>query len=190
MNLHRKRLAAFLAAAVAQAWLAVPALAVLPVGQAAPDFTTDAALAGQPFKFSLSAALKKGPVVLYFYPKAFTSGCTVEAHLFAQAADRFKALGASVVGVSNDDIDTLKKFSIAECRNQFAVAADQDQKIIKAYDAKLWFAPGMADRVSYVITPDAKVLYVFSEMNPEHHVENTLKALEAWAAKQRGKPLP
>lgn len=172
------------------AGFSVPAAAVLKVGAPAPDFSTEAALAGKPYRYVLSEALKKGPVVVYFYPKAFTSGCTVEAHLFAQATDRFKALGASVVGVSNDDIEQLKKFSVTECRNQFAVAADQDQTIMKAYDAKLWFAPGMADRVSYVITPDQRVLYVFSEMDPQHHVENTLKALEAWQAKSQPKPKP
>jgi peroxiredoxin len=162
-----------------------PAGAVLALGTDAPDFITEAALSGKPFKFSLTDALKNGPVVVYFYPKAFTSGCTVEAHLFAEATERFKALGARVIGISNDDIEVLKKFSVTECRNQFAVGADQDQKIMKAYDAKLIFAPGMADRVSYVITPDHKVLYVYSAMSPEHHVENTLKALEDWRAKQK-----
>jgi peroxiredoxin Q/BCP len=99
------------------------ALAALPVGASAPDFTTQAALGGSEFTFSLADTLKKGPVVLYFYPKAFTKGCTTEAHNFSDATDRFASLGATVVGMSNDDIDTLKKFSVLECRNKFAVAA-------------------------------------------------------------------
>ena len=95
-------------------------LAALAVGAAAPDFTTDAALGGVALKFSLSETLKKGPVVLYFYPKAFTTGCTIEAHNFAEATPKFNALGATVVGISNDDIETLKKFSVEACRDKFA----------------------------------------------------------------------
>ena len=99
--------------------------------RAHPDFTTQATLAGKPFTFSLAAALKQGPVVLYFYPAAFTPGCTVEAHEFAEATDKFKAMGATVIGVSHDPIDKLKKFSVSECRNKFAVASDADQSITK-----------------------------------------------------------
>jgi len=111
-------------AAAAAALAAAGAFAALAPGDAAPDFDADAAIGGKVFRFSLAQALKKGPVVLYFYPKAFTSGCTVEAHLFAEATPRFEALGATVVGISNDDIDTLKKFSVEACRDKFAVAAD------------------------------------------------------------------
>ncbi len=96
-----------------------------------------ATLAGKPFKFALAEALKKGPVVLYFYPAAFTPGCTIEAHEFAEATDKFKSMGATVIGVSHDDIDKLNKFSVTECRNKFAVASDADQSITKAYDAVL-----------------------------------------------------
>ena len=158
------------------------AMAALAVGAAAPDFTTDAARAGQPFKFSMSETLKKGPVVLYFYPKAFTSGCTVEAHNFAEATPKFNALGATVVGVSNDDIETLKKFSVEACRDKFAVAADYGARIMKQYDAALWVKPDMADRISYVISPQGKVLYVFSSLSPDQHVENTLMAVQTWRA--------
>ena len=123
-----------LVAAATAAVLALPVYAALPNGAKAPDFTTDASLGGNPFKFSLAEALKQGPVVLYFYPKAFTSGCTVEAHEFAEATDKFKSLGATVIGISHDSIDTLNKFSVSECRNKFAVASDADKKISKAYD--------------------------------------------------------
>jgi thioredoxin-dependent peroxiredoxin len=110
--------------AAGSAVLAAPLYAALSNGAQAPVFTTQATLAGKPFTFSLADALKSGPVVLYFYPAAFTPGCTVEAHNFAEATDKFKALGATVIGVSHDNIDTLNKFSVSECRNKFAVAAD------------------------------------------------------------------
>lgn len=160
-------------------------LAALAVGAAAPDFTTDAARAGVAFKFSLVETLKNGPVVLYFYPKAFTSGCTIEAHNFAEATPKFKALGATVVGISNDNIETLKKFSVEACRDKFAVAADSGARIMKQYDAALWLKPDMADRISYVISPEGKVLYVFSSLSPDQHVENTLKAVEKWRSSVR-----
>jgi thioredoxin-dependent peroxiredoxin len=156
------------------------ALAALPEGAKAPDFTTQASLAGKTFKFSLADALKKGPVVLYFYPAAFTPGCTVEAHNFAEATDKFKALGATVIGVSYDNIDTLNKFSVSECRNKFAVASDADQKIMKAYDAVLAKKPELADRTSYVIAPDGHVLYSYTDLNPDKHVENTMAAVQKW----------
>ncbi len=154
------------------------AQAALPVGAKAPDFSAEAAVGGQAFKFKLADALKQGPVVLYFYPKAFTSGCTVEAHQFAEATDKFKAHGATVIGMSNDDIDTLKKFSVEACRNKFAVAADAGGKVIKDYDVALKIVPGMADRVSYLIAPDGKVAAVYSSMNPDGHIEAMLKAVD------------
>jgi peroxiredoxin Q/BCP len=158
------------------------ALAALEPGARAPDFTTQATLAGKAFQFSLADALKKGPVVLYFYPAAFTPGCTVEAHEFADATADFKALGATVIGVSHDDIETLNKFSVSECRNKFAVAADPDQHIMKAYDAVLKMKPTLADRTSYVIAPDGKILYSYTALNPDQHVANTLAAVKKWAA--------
>ncbi len=156
------------------------AQAALPVGAAAPDFAADAAVGGQAFRFKLAEALKQGPVVLYFYPKAFTSGCTVEAHQFAEATDKFKALGATVVGMSNDDIATLKKFSVEACRSKFAVAADVGGKVIKDYDVALKLLPGtMADRVSYLIGTDGKVAAVHASMNPDGHIDAMLKAIQA-----------
>jgi thioredoxin-dependent peroxiredoxin len=168
-----------LAAALA-ALLVLPVYAALPNGTKAPDFTTDATLAGTPFKFSLADALKKGPVVLYFYPKAFTSGCTVEAHDFAEATDKFKALGATVIGLSHDSIDTLNKFSVAECRNKFAVAADADGHIIKAYDSVFLGHTNYANRTSYVIAPTGEIIYSYTAMDPDKHVENTMAAVQKW----------
>ena len=160
------------------------AWAELKAGATAPSFTASAALAGQTYNFVLAEALKKGPVVVYFYPKAFTTGCTIEAQLFAEATDKFAALKATVIGVSGDDIETLKKFSQGPCGGKFAVAADLDRSIIKAYDAAMLVMPSMASRISYVVTPDSKILFVHSGMNPDQHVSNTLAALQAWQAKK------
>jgi peroxiredoxin len=172
---------------IAMAGLAAsaPIHAALQPGAQAPTFTTQATLAGKPFTFSLAEALKKGPVVLYFYPAAFTPGCTVEAHEFAEATAKFKALGATVIGVSHDPIDTLNKFSVAECRNKFAVASDADQSIMKSYDAVLAVKPEYADRTSYVIAPNDKIIYAYTAMNPDKHVENTLAAVEKWSAENK-----
>jgi thioredoxin-dependent peroxiredoxin len=158
------------------------AMATLNPGDKAPDFTTQASLAGKAFDFSLAKALKKGPVVLYFYPAAFTPGCTVEAHDFAEATGDFEAAGATVIGVSHDQIDVLNKFSVSECRNKFAVAADPDQHITKAYDAVLQQKPEYASRTSYVISPDGKIIYSYTDMKPDQHVANTLAAVKQWQA--------
>jgi len=175
----------FLTLAIGSCVLASPLYATLAPGTVAPDFTTQATLAGKPFSFSLADALKTGPVVLYFYPAAFTPGCTVEAHEFAEATDKFKALGATVIGVSHDGIDTLNKFSVTECRNKFAVAADPDQKITKAYDAVLGMKPEYANRTSYVIAPNGKIIYEYTDLNPDQHVANTMAAVQKWQASQK-----
>ena len=177
-----KRHAPYISALLAL--IALPALAAVGVGDKAPDFTAQASLGGKEFTYNLADALKKGPVVLYFYPEAFTKGCTIEAHDFAEAVDKYAALGATVIGVSHDKIDKLDKFSVSECRNKFAVAADPDMKVIKAYGAELPGHETYANRTSYVIAPDGKVLYVFTDMNPDQHVTNTLAAIEAWKKKQ------
>jgi peroxiredoxin Q/BCP len=161
---------------------ATVATAALKPGDKAPDFSTQASLAGKAFDFSLASALKKGPVVLYFYPAAFTPGCTVEAHEFAEATADFQALGATVIGVSHDDIDKLNKFSVTECRNKFAVAADPDQHIMKSYDAVLAKNPLYADRTSYVISPDGKIIYSYTDLKPDLHVANTMAAVKQWKA--------
>jgi thioredoxin-dependent peroxiredoxin len=166
--------------AVATALMAVPAFAALPDGTKAPDFNTDASLAGKAFKFSLADALKKGPVVLYFYPAAFTPGCTVEAHEFAEATDKFKAMGATVIGVSHDPIDKLNKFSVSECRNKFAVASDADGSVMKNYDAILPVKPEYANRTSYVIAPTGVIIYSYTDLQPDKHVANTMAAVKKW----------
>jgi peroxiredoxin Q/BCP len=171
--------------AMGTAALAAPLYAALAPGVQAPDFTTQATLAGKPFTFSLAAALKTGPVVLYFYPAAFTPGCTVEAHNFAEATDKFKAMGATVIGVSHDNIETLNKFSVSDCRNKFAVASDADQKITKDYDAVLAQKPEYANRTSYVIAPTGKIIYEYTALNPDKHVENTMAAVEKWKAEHK-----
>ena len=170
-------------ASMALLLLAMPADAALAVGDPAPDFSSQASLGGKEFTFSLADALKKGPVVLYFYPAAFTKGCTIEAHDFAEATDKFAALGATVIGVSHDGIAKLKEFSVSECRNKFAVAADPDGKVIAAYDAKMPVVP-YANRISYVITPDHKVAFAYSDMNPDKHVSLTMDAVKAWKGKK------
>jgi peroxiredoxin len=165
--------------------LAIPAVAALALGAQAPDFTAQASLGGKVFTFSLADALKKGPVVLYFYPAAFTPGCTIEAHDFADAIDQYKALGATVIGVSHDNIETLNRFSVSDCRSKFPVAADPDEKVIKAYDAVLALHPAYANRTSYVITPNGRILYAYTALDPSQHVANTMNAVKTWRAAQR-----
>jgi thioredoxin-dependent peroxiredoxin len=166
------------AAAIALAALAAaPAIAALSNGAKAPDFSLQATQAGKVFTFDLADALKKGPVVLYFYPAAFTPGCTIEAHDFAAAIDKYKALGATVIGVSHDPLPKLQKFSVSECRSKFAVAADTDQTVEKAYDAVLPQAAQYANRTSYVIAPDGTIFYSYTNLEPDKHVANTLAAL-------------
>ena len=181
MNHIRIKAAATL---LAMACLSPPALAALPVGAKAPTFATQASLAGKPFRFDLAAALAKGPVVLYFYPAAFTSGCTVEAHDFAEATAEFNRMGATVVGVSKDPIDTLNRFSVSECRNKFAVAS-ADTKLIADYDVKVPVI-GISNRTSFVIAPDGKIIFVYSAFDPSGHVAKTLAAVKAWRAAHGG----
>jgi peroxiredoxin Q/BCP len=162
----------------------LPALAELKAGDRAPGFTTEAAFAGKEFKYSLGDNLKKGPVVLYFYPAAFTKGCTIEAHMFAEAVPDFASLGATVVGVSSDKIDTLTKFSVSECSSKFAVAADTDHKIMKAYDSVFLMKTNYASRTSYVISPEGKVIYAYTDSDPAQHVANSMAALKTWKSAQ------
>jgi len=157
--------------------------AQLKVGQDAPAFTAEAALAGKPYQFSLVESLKKGPVVVYFYPKAFTSGCSIEANLFAEASDEFAKYGATVVGVSGDDIETLERFSLGPCGGKFAVASDAKHTIMRAYDATVFFSSRIANRISYVITPDSKIYFVHGSLNPDQHVSQTLAAVKRWHAR-------
>jgi Peroxiredoxin len=172
-----RTLVSLVAAALAAAVTATPAAAELPVGEKAPAFTTRAALAGKEFGFSLAAALAKGPVVLYFYPKAFTQGCTLEANAFAEAMPQFQAAGASVIGMSNDDIDTLKRFSREECRDAFPVGV-AGPGVIKGYDVALGNS-GLTSRTSYVIATDGRIVAVHSNSDYRGHVEKTLAAVRA-----------
>jgi peroxiredoxin len=160
--------------------LAAPAAASLPVGTKAPTFSTQAAKAGAVSGFNLRSALARGPVVLYFYPKAFTKGCTLEANAFADATPEFAKYGATVVGLSNDNIETLKRFSKEECRDKFAVAA-ATPKIVKAYDAALvrdGNATGMTERTSYVIDQKGRIVFVHSDLDYKDHVRLALAAVK------------
>jgi peroxiredoxin len=157
--------------------LIAPAHAELPAGEKAPVFTTRAALAGKEFGFSLRAALAKGPVVLYFYPKAFTQGCTLEANAFADAMPQFKAAGASVIGMSNDDIATLKRFSREHCRDAFPVGV-AGAPVIAAYDVAMGQS-GLSSRTSYVIARDGRIVAVHSNADYRGHVAQTLAEVRA-----------
>ena len=163
---------------LALATLAAPAWAALPVGAKAPDFTTTGALAGKPFKLSLKEQLRHGPVVLYFVPKAFTQGCTLEARAFSEANPQFRKLGARVIGMSRDDLPTLQRFSVEECRNAFPVAT-ASAGTAKAYDVVLKQKPELTDRTSYVIAPDGRIVFVHSDLDWSAHVEKTLAAVKA-----------
>ena len=176
-----------LAALSAGLVMASSAHAALDIGEKAPDFTVPAALAGKKYDFSLSQSLAKGPVVLYFFPAAFTAGCSAEAHEFAEATDKFAALGATVIGVSTDDIETQLKFSTQACQGKFAVASDANKTVIKSYDAAMMIIPDYANRVSYVITPDRSIIYSYQSLNPAKHVTNTLGALREWEKKTQKK---
>jgi peroxiredoxin len=169
---------------LAALFVAPAAWSALPVGASAPDFATQAAMGGKTFRFSMADALRDGPVVLYFYPAAFTTGCTIEAHDFAEATDQYRELGARVIGISADGIDVLQKFSVSACQSKFAVAADADQGIMKAYDAVHDRNPERAQRVSYVIVPPGRVIYSYTDSAPDHHVANTLEALRKWRAQR------
>lgn len=178
-----KRLALTVAASFAMIATAAPAFAALATGAQAPDFTTTAALAGKDHSFSLSKELKKGPVVLYFFPAAFTQGCTLEAHSFAEATPEFEKLGATVVGMTGGNVERIKEFSSSECRDKFAVGA-ATPKVISDYDVSLGNAnrPGWTNRTSYVIAPDGKILLAYTDGDFQHHVTKTMETVKAYKA--------
>src|SRR5918994_1664011 len=157
-----------LSLACAAALMAAPASAALPVGAKAPEIRTMGALGGKTFKLDLNDQLRRGPVVLYFYPKAFTQGCTLEAKAFADAMPQFRKAGARVVGMSADNLETLKKFSTEACRSAFPVAT-ASPATIKAYDVVLKQKPELTDRTSYVIAPDGRIVMVHSDLNWKDH---------------------
>ena len=160
------------------ACIAAPAGAALPSGARAPDFTTTGAVGGKEFRLHLAEQLKHGPVVLYFFPKAFTKGCTLEAHAFSDAAKDFRKAGARVIGMSADDLPTLQRFSVEACRNAFPVATATPD-VIKAYDVVLKQKPELADRTSYVIDRSGKIVFVHSDLDWSQHVAKTLAAVKA-----------
>jgi peroxiredoxin Q/BCP len=155
------------------------AQAALDIGDPAPKFVANAALGGKIFRYSLADALVKGPVVVYFFPAADSSECSIEAHAFAQAIDQFAALGATVIGVSADDIGTLAKFSVKSCQNRFPVASDEAKTVIHGFDALMQTRPDFANRLSYVIAQDGKIASYYQNLNPDKHVERMLNAIKA-----------
>ena len=184
------------------AWVGLPVLAALKVGDRAPDFSARASLAGKEFNFSLQDALKKGPVVVYFYPSAYTKGCDLEAHTFAQEKEKFDAAGASIVGVSADSIARLDMFSADQdyCAGKFPVASDADRKIATSYNLTA-ASPraGMKDvrgvdidhdfieRVTFVIGKDHKIIATLSsaddKLSPDQHVEKALEIVQKLASR-------
>jgi thioredoxin-dependent peroxiredoxin len=196
----------FLVGILVSAALAVPAFAALKLNDKAPDFSAKASLAGKEFDFSLKAALKKGPVVVYFYPSAFTGGCNIEAHTFAENKDKFDAAGASIIGVSRDSIVRLNAFSADPqyCAGKIAVASDPGGAIATSYGlTKMDIKAGMKDsrgieidhdfteRTTFVVTPDGKVAATFSttddKIAPADHVQKSLATVEQLAGRKSSK---
>jgi peroxiredoxin len=158
--------------------LAAPAAAALPVGAKAPEFVTTGAVGGKAFRLDLQRELRKGPVVLYFFPKAFTQGCTLEAHAFSEAAAQFHKAGAEVIGMSADGLPVLKEFSVKECRSAFPVAT-ATPATIRAYDVAFDKAPGLTNRTSYVIDRNGRIVMVHSDLDWSQHVAKTLAAVRS-----------
>ena len=173
--------------------LAASANAALKAGDTAPEFTAQASFAGKSFTYSLKDALKKGPVVVYFYPSAFTGGCNLQAHTFAENKEKFDAAGASIIGVSLDSIKRLNDFSADPnyCAGKIAVASDADSKIAKSFDLKIGAANaaakdtrgitidhGFAERTTFIVMPDGKIADVIGNMTPVENVEKALQVIE------------
>lgn len=171
-------IAGVVAAAAALFVASSPGGAALPVGAKAPDFTTRGAKAGKVFQLRLADALKKGPVVLYFFPAAFTPGCTAEAHEFAERSDDFAKAGATIIGMSADPVDKLAKFSSEACRDKFAVAS-AGPDIVREYDVAMPARVGLTNRTSYVIAPTGRVAFVHSDLDYREHVVQTLAAVRS-----------
>ena len=175
-----------------------PAFAALKPGDVAPDFTASGSLGGKDFNFHLKDALKKGPVIVYFYPSAYTGGCDLEAHTFAEQSDKFASAGATIIGVSADDLGRLKQFSADPkfCAGKFPIASDADTKIAQSYNLKV--TPPRAgakdvnqveinhafiERVTYVIGKDGKIIATLSstedKLSPDQHVDKSLALVSA-----------
>jgi thioredoxin-dependent peroxiredoxin len=183
-------------AVLATTAIAFPAMAALTTGAKAPDFTARASLAGKEFTFALADARKKGPVVVYFYPAAYTGGCNVQAHTFARNMDKFSAAGATVIGVSLDKIATLNEFSADPeyCAGKLPVASDANGSIAKSYDLSVKEArPGMkdtrgaeiehgfAERTTFIVTPDGKIAATVGGVTPTENVEKALEVVQQLA---------
>jgi len=179
---------------------ALPALAGLKEGDAAPDFKADASLAGKAFRYSLKDALRRGPVVVYFYPAAFTTGCSIQAHTFAENADKFAAAGASIVGVSLDSIAGLNEFSAdpQSCAGKIPVASDADGKIARSFDISVADTPagrkntrgeeiahGRAERTTFIVTPDGKVAAAVGGLAPDLNVHKALEVVQKIASAKK-----
>ena len=169
-----KKIGLGLAALAGATLVASPAFAALKVGDKAPGFSIPVATNGVVSTFSLQDALKSGPVVVYFYPKAFTGGCSLEAHQFSEAIPKFEAKHVTVVGVSTDEIGTLQKFSKEVCQGKFPVGADTKAVVTKAYDAQMG-TMNMSNRISYVVGTDGKIAFVHDST----HVSTLLQAVSA-----------
>ncbi|MBP2167860.1 peroxiredoxin [Erwiniaceae bacterium BAC15a-03b] len=171
-----------IATAIGLSFVALPGEAALPAGAKAPNFELQGALGGKPLTFSLQKALQKGPVVLYFFPAAFSAGCTIEAHAFAEASDSFNKMGATVVGVTAGNTDQVDEFSKLECRDKFAVAADPGAKVAAEYNTLMQMkGKTLSDRTSYVIAPDGNILLSYTDRNPDAHIQKTLDAVKHYS---------
>jgi thioredoxin-dependent peroxiredoxin len=172
---------------------ALPVMAALKAGDQAPNFTAQASLAGKDFTFSLKKALAKGPVVVYFYPSAYTGGCDLQAHTFAVNHDKFSAAGASIIGVSLDSIQRLNDFSADPdfCAGKFPTASDADGRIARSYDLTIQQGPAglkdvrgvaighaFAQRVTFIVTPDGKIAETIGGVAPDKNVEQALAAVQ------------
>lgn len=182
--------------------MALSAQAALKEGDTAPDFNAQASLAGKTLNFSLKEALKKGPVVVYFYPSAYTNGCNLQAHSFAVSHDKFAAAGASIVGVSLDNIARLNVFSADPdyCAGKFPVASDENGKISKAYDLTVREATpgkkdtrgneinhGFAERTTFIVTPDGKIAAAIGGLKAKENVDKALEVVRQLAGLQPAK---
>src|SRR5215471_803806 len=179
--------------------IALPAMAALKEGDKAPDFKTQASLAGKSFTFSLKDALKKGPVVVYFYPSAYTGGCNIQAHTFAVNSDKFAAAGATIIGVSLDSIKRLNDFSADPqyCAGKFPTASDADGAISKSFDLKVAEGKpgikdtrgveidhGFAERTTFIVTSDGKIAATIGGMAPADNVTKALEEVQHLAAEK------
>jgi thioredoxin-dependent peroxiredoxin len=180
-NLFMKKLAP-LSALAALALVAAPVQAALQEGATAPTFVANGAMAGKPITFDLAQALKKGPVVLYFFPAAFTPGCNIEAQMFAEAIPDFERAGATVIGVTQGNIDQLEDFSSRHCAGKFPVAAASDA-MKRAYDVEMkrpdGTSAGVTDRTTFVIAPNGKIILTYSDLKPNDHITKSLAAVRA-----------